>query len=437
MRKAKWIIIISAFLWGAVILIAYLYYSTTPDKIFSDVHNKRIRIKERAPIVDGSDDKFYLAHTNAKGRREYPLGAAAAHITGFVSPAVGIGGGLELEYGERLISPGSKWWYFFETNKTNNPLITTVDAKLQMTADAALGKNRGAVVIIKVKTGEILAMVSHPSYDPNNIDKTFKQLNSREEGPLWNRAMKGSYPPGSVWKIISVINLMEKKDVALTCKSLKIGDRTYGCQHPHGHVKGLKQAFAKSCNSYFLQRGLKDLDPEDFFKTSNKFKQKKTGDKATSFDFTQALLGQYPISISPMESALLAASVANDGLKPTPMIVKSTSKSERVFPKETAQVLQKYMTEVVRAGTGRQLSSFIKSGHVIGIKTGTAENEVNGRKTNVTWIVGFAGQKIPDIAYAIVVEDSSKMAADECSPIVAMILQKYFSKQKNKDNKAS
>ncbi len=91
------------------------------------------------------------------------------------------------------------------------------------------------------------------------------------------------------------------------------------------------------------------------------------------------------------------------------------------------------MVDVVRKGTARRLSGFLAKGYTIGIKTGTAEEEMKNReKTNIDWMIGFAGKKTPEIAFAVVIEDSAAHASEACSPIVSGILSEYFQDRGNK-----
>jgi len=439
MTRVRWILLVSAIIWGMAILFVFLRINFTEEKIFSDYHNKRVRTMERAPIVDSSPKNLVMAFTDTKGRRHYPLAEAAAHVVGYVNPAVGTAG-AESNFAEQLTLPVSKWFYFFQPSKKDDkPLKLSIDAELQIVADAALGSRKGAIVVLKAATGEILSMVSHPNFDPNIIDKIYKKLNETKEGPLFNRALQGFYSPGSVWKIISLINLLDKEDKAIYCKgSMKVGDKIYKCLYPHGQVRGLKDAFARSCNLYFLRRGMEEIDKDDFLRASRLFMSRATSEKLNNSDFMQSLIGQgKEILITPLDGALLAATIANNGLKPVSAIVKSAAvvKSVRVLSAESAQFLQKYLAEVVHSGTGRALLPFQKSGYVCGVKTGTAEKLGAHEITNDAWMIGFAGEKKPEIAYAVVVEGTNKMAALECAPIVSRILKHYFNAKKGKDRR--
>lgn len=144
-----------------------------------------------------------------------------------------------------------------------------------------------------------------------------------------------------------------------------------------------------------------------------------------------AIIGEGKIEISPMEGCLLAATIAGDGYMPKPELLKNEVKSENIMSKDVSKNLQEMMIEVVKSGTGKRLSHFIKQGYVVGLKTGTAQKEIKGSMKNVAWMIGFAGRKNkkPEIAFAVTVEDSA-LAAEECSPIVNSVLLKYFSLNK-------
>lgn len=430
MTRMRWTLLVAAIIWSVVIIGYFFKINVTEDNIYSDFHNKRVRTMDRAPIIDGSPEKIVLAFTNSRGKRIYPLGEAAAHAVGYISPVAG-SAGAESMFAEKLTSPVSKRVYFFQDSKKNEPLMLSIDAKLQLTADKALGSEKGAIIVIDLKTGGIIVMVSHPTFNPNLINDIYKRINV-QDGPLFNRSLYGFYSPGSVWKIISIINLIDRQDKYFECKgTILIGDRIHRCAYSHGRVGGLKDAFARSCNLYFIQRGINEIKKDDFLRTSKLFMGKPITNEFTAADYIQAIIGQ-GIVISPLEGCLLAATIANNGMKPETSLLRSTApaKSQKILSSDDAQFLQVYMSEVVSSGTGKGLLPFQKTGFSIGVKTGTAEKEIGGlKKINDDWIIGYAGKNAPEIAFAVLVENTNLKAAEACTPVIYKVLERYFQKQ--------
>ena len=147
-------------------------------------------------------------------------------------------------------------------------VITTLDVDLQQTASDALGGRRGAVIVMEPDTGKILAMISRPEYDPNTLGADWDFLISGEntEAQLLNRSTQGLYPPGSTFKILTILEYIREhpdtwREYTFDCDGIyECGDYTISCYHGnvHGH-QTLEQAFANSCNGAFAALG-QELD---------------------------------------------------------------------------------------------------------------------------------------------------------------------------------
>ena len=152
--------------------------------------------------------------------------------------------------------------------------MTTLDADLQQAASDALGNFKGAVIVMEADTGKILAMVSKPDFDPNQIAANWETLNTDEtNSPLLNRATSGSYAPGSVFKIVTTLAYMRQysnySDYSYDCAgSITVDNTTIPCAggNVHGH-EDLRSSFANSCNSSFANLGLQ-LDIEGYRDTA-------------------------------------------------------------------------------------------------------------------------------------------------------------------------
>lgn len=428
MRSRLWVFGIFIF-WAVVTPVALLIFAFCREPILGDPHNPAARLLPRGSILDRNS--VVLAMTAPDGSRRYPLGAAGS-ITGYVDRLAGIGGGLERNYGDSLIAKRTnRFWYFSRAGEPGDSLRTTLDARLLSACDEALGERKGAVVVMKLN-GELLSVVSHPSFDPNKVGKEWQSLKNAKDSRLFNKAVQGFYPPGSVWKIISSMELLDREDRSFMCQGgIKIGDKLFRCPHPHGRVLGLADAFARSCNSYFISRGMREIKNRDFVAASKGFTTGMHEDR-TGTNYALALIGQGPVLLSPMEAAVLAATIASGGKKPQPVYLKKEVTLNEVMPVKKARRIQSLMTGVVLRGTGRGMMSLVRQGRVLGLKTGTAEAEISGgRKTNIAWVVGFAGKKaVPEIAFALVVEDTDLYAAEVCLPLLRGILDTYLSSGK-------
>lgn len=422
MNKAKIIIFVLFLSWGIVLTAKFISFPLSADKAYSSEHNFRNYKYPRASIIDRNG--IVLAEDDGMKRR-YPFGQITCHFVGFFDPKVGMTG-IEGDYALRLISNAQARTYYFVKNSSNKtPLKTTLDVKLQKAVYEAFGNREGGVVVLNARTGEKYVEISKPAFDPNK--KNYKELKKREDAPLLNRATKGLYYPGSTWKTVSSIILSKRQDKAFVCTGdYHIGNNIYRCLYKHGKVN-LSSAYSQSCNLYFLKRCLSEVSQEEFIRTSQLFMRKKLPDSLSSKDYAFAILGHGPVSVSPLEEALLAASIINEGRIPTTVSVKSEkAESREVLSKEVALSLKKLMEGVVKNGTGRQLSDFLKKGS-IGIKTGTAERLKNGEIINVASILGFAHYDKKDpVAFAVVIDNAENYASQECSPIVRKILEYYF-----------
>ncbi|MFA7467443.1 MAG: penicillin-binding transpeptidase domain-containing protein, partial [Desulfotomaculaceae bacterium] len=290
-------------------------------------------------ILAFSERDNTLAYT-----RKYPLGSAAAHITGYYSSRYG-SAGLEKSQARVLLGlDGGNPLTGLLDRVLNRPGIgndvtLTVDAELQRYVYQSLNGRTGAVVVLDPATGEVLAMAASPSYEPGEVSKYIEQSGA----PLLNRATQGAYPPGSVFKIVTAagyianqVNLnMEQK---LNCTgSMEVNGFVLQDNAVHGEVD-FHQAFARSCNVAFASYGL-DQGAQVFYRQALAFGLTKTFDfplpvyqgniakpnAMTGPELASSAIGQGELLISPLQAALLACAVANKGLIMKPYIVSGYS----------------------------------------------------------------------------------------------------------------
>lgn len=225
------------FLFLLIALISYMAYFQVfkAPKISEMPGNQRSWAKRNEVLRgeikdrDGNVIAKSVREKNNTQKREYEYGALYAHPIGYVDSRFGISG-LENSYDKQLTtctsSSFNKLLHNFsidnlkkafenrnnDKNKIGNTVIATLDTNLQKIAYNALGNNRGAVVALNPKTGEVIASVSKPSFNPNNLEAEMKKANSGDKlnSPLINRVTAGKYPPGSTFKIITTASALEK-----------------------------------------------------------------------------------------------------------------------------------------------------------------------------------------------------------------------------------
>ena len=440
-------------------IIAYLTYFNVAvaEKIKDDNTNKRVRIEEvnviRGNICDSSGNVLVYSEKDKSGKqiRKYKNGPAYADITGYLSYVYGKTG-IEDVYNDELL--GKTFNYnavaaFFRTlkeefadnDKKGGNVCLTINSKTQEAGYKEFGNDKGAAAAIDPSTGEVIALISKPAFDPQNIDKNFSTYKDDKEGtPFVNRAVQGYYPPGSVFKIVTAASALENIDgienQSFNCTGkLKIGN--YILTEQGGAVHGkvnISRAFRLSCNYTFGTIGMK-LGYDTLEKTAEKFmfNQKidtadKSGalkiasgkitidDKKSMALVAQDSIGQHGVTANPMSMALVTSAIANGGVIMEPYIVKQitdrydvvldTTKPQilsTATSSENAAKIKGYMVDTVKNGTGKNVKI---SGITVAGKTGSAENE-KGEQTH-SWFVAFAPAEKPRIAVAVIVENAGK-----------------------------
>ncbi len=341
--------------------------------------------------------------------------------------------------------------------KAGKQLNLSLDIELQKIAEAGLGKRRGAVVAVDVKTGEVLVMASSPSFNPDMFSKpitpelwkSFQEL----DHPLLNRAVR-PYPPASTFKIIMTAaalesGLMNPSSRLRTSAGLRIGGRVFHEHNLRGWgVIGFERALAVSADTFFYQVGLK-VGPEKILDMARKFgfgertalklssespglvpseawKLRLYGKAWSVGDTANFAIGQGFLLVTPLQNALMMAAVANGGYLLTPHLKKGlpVERQDLGLSPKTLEVIQRGLRGVVRPGgtAYRALGSFSNAG-----KSGTAE--VTGHRTNAVY-VGYAPYDNPQIAVSVMVEQGGHGGSD-AAPIVASIYRHYLYKNQS------
>jgi len=264
-------ILVSTYIFLAVFLglIGYMIYFQVvkADDVINSSYNKRQSILaekiERGSIIsaDGNIIATTVEDENGKNVRYYPYNNLFAHVTGYINNG---GYGLEASAGYYMLTSNQNLFEQIandlsgEKNHGDN-LITTLDSGLQQAAYDALGSDRGAVIITEPSTGKILAMVSKPDFNPNTIAADWSSVTADgSDSVLINRATQGLYPPGSTFKIVTLLEYLREnpdnyKDYSYECKgSIDVSGKSISCSHGTVHgVQDTKMSFANSCNTSF------------------------------------------------------------------------------------------------------------------------------------------------------------------------------------------
>ncbi|UNC91054.1 penicillin-binding transpeptidase domain-containing protein [Candidatus Contubernalis alkaliaceticus] len=324
---------------------------------------------------------------------------------------------------------------------SGSDLTLTLDADLCAAAYKELDGRKGTVGVYNYKTGEILCMVSTPSFDPGNPPDV-KANADKYEGVYINRFLSSAYTPGSVFKLVTaaaaIDNLNNIENNTYYCDGkLQIGGDTVTCQSAHGEVT-LKQALANSCNAAFAQITLelgadslqKYADLAGFNSSLEVDGIKTTAGRVDVEDVTGANLawagiGQYTNSANPLNFMAFMGAIANDGVRITPRIladqgifsfITTSNEQKRVLSVETAEKLKKLMRNNTVSAYGDE--SF--KGLELCAKTGTAE--VGGGEKPHAWFAGFLDREDFPLAFVVVIENggTGRRAA---APVAAKVLQ--------------
>ena len=334
-------------------------------------------------------------------------------------------------------------------------VVTTLDVGLQEIAFQSLGIYKGAIIVSEPDTGKILAMVSKPDFDPNEIDRIWDDLVKDEDSTvLLNRVTQGLYPPGSTFKIVTALEYMRENpdsygQYTYQCNgSYTSGQNTINCYHGSVHgYEDFTKSFAKSCNASFANIGMQ-LDRIQFNHTLNGllFNQElpvafayhksklEIGEETSDADIMQAAIGQGTTQITPLHLNMITCSIANGGMLMRPYLVDQVKNNEgniikqfhpdtykRLLSEEEADALTDLMQEVVETGTGTKLSglSYTAAG-----KTGSAEYS-NVKTESHAWFTGFAPVQDPEICVTIIIEGAGS-GGDYAVPIAKRIFDEYF-----------
>ncbi len=427
--------------------------------------------RERGQILVGGTPiaKSVASDDELKWLRTYPQGELYAHLTGYYSFTYGAGGGVEGAENALLSGSSDKLFYrrvsdiLTGKDQTGASLELTINAKAQAAAEKALGDQRGAVVALDPSTGEVLALVSHPSYDPSVLSshdtdavvKAWKDLNADPNRPMVDRAIAGNlYPPGSTFKIVTAAAALESGKFTEESQIpgpavLKLPQTTVSLPNDDRQPCGpdnkvtLKRALEISCNTAFGWLGM-ELGAGDFRAQAAKFgigdrlaipmtvTPSSVPSELNEPQLAQSAIGQYDVRVTPLQVAMISAAVANRGVVMKPHLVRKVTSSDlevldetptqqlsQAISQDTASALTRMMQGVVEDGTGTAAQI---SGVDVAGKTGTAQHAVG--KAPHAWFTGFAPAVDAKVAVAVVVEDGGNAGNEAAGGRVAAPIAK-------------
>ena len=354
--------------------------------------------------------------------------------------------------------------------KPGSHLILGLDADLQRCVEAEMDSFRGGVVVIDVRNGDVLALASKPDYDLDIFTKLIPKpvwhaLINDPEKPLYDRMLQSLYPPGSTYKLVLAVAALEENiitaDWTAHCPGfILLGWRTFDCWKGDGHGElNLLQAIEQSCNVYFYKLGLKTglKNWADYgrkfgfgYRTGIDIKGENGGlvpdedylnEKYGKNRWSDGLLlnlavGQGDLLVTPIQMAVFAMAIANEGVYYRPHIVKSIQDAETNelirLPIDTVQIagiskktfgmLKAAMYKVVHGSSGTGRGLWLPGIQAAG-KTGTAQNP---HGEDHAWFIGFAPFHQPEIAFCVLVENGGS-GGTAAVPIARTLLKQYFS----------
>ena len=404
--------------------------------------------------------------------RSYSEGPLYASVTGYFSSVGNTSTGIEAA--EEDVLDGQSQTLLGQRlrnlltgqNRQGGGVELTLNADMQKAAAEALANRKGAVVALDAKTGSVLAMYSAPTFDPNQlassdagaVSDAFSTLSSDPSNPLLNRAISERYAPGSTFKVLTTIALLENglaepethlsSPVSTTLPGTatevsNIESSTCGDGNPT-----LTEAFARSCNTTFVLAS-EQLTNQQLTDVTNRFGFGRESQiplsvtpsvfpaDADAAQLAMSSIGQYTVQTTPLQMAQVAQTIANEGQMMTPFlinsivdadnqVVRTTTPTDGGHPisAETASKLRAMMEAVVSQpyGTGTTMALPNVS---VAAKTGTAETG-DGDRANA-WAIGFAPADNPQIAFAVLVEgddtNPTPHGGDVAGPIARAVLE--------------
>lgn len=348
-------------------------------------------------------------------------------------------------------------------------VVLTIDTEIQRAVEDVLSDVKGAAVVIDPRNGDVLAMASRPSFDPNLFapaitSREWKRLITDPAKPLVNRAISGTYPPGSIFKPVIALAALQTgaatPNTTYNCPGhYYLGKLRFGCWLKTGHGPiSMRKAIEQSCNVYFYNLG-RACNYDDIYNLAHdmgfgkthgvevrgeaagllpneKWKRRVLKEGWREGDTCNISIGQGALLVTPLQMAMFTSAVANDGYMFRPRLVIGDSSRGDFIAKLSIkdsgfQLIREGMHDVVHAerGTGKRARV---DGIEIGGKTGTAQYGPRGSGKVHTWMIAFVPYQYPRYALALVVEDGVS-GGITCAPRVKTIVESLMALEKKRD----
>ncbi len=453
-----------------LVLVGYLTYFGVvlgPKYIVSS-YNRRQQLAEEKILRGSIFDRngVVLAKSEVSGNtqtRNYPFGNLYSQVIGYNSKIYGRTL-LEQTYNTYLLGQDeySRVFGTFGSSGTDmkkgGSIQITIDHDLQELGAKLLGNKKGAIVAMDPKTGEILALVSKPDFNPNekSLENNWQDMVEATDSPFLPRATRGLYAPGSTYKVAITALALENGLDGLRFKdngTVLINGRQFSNHNKEAYGDiGLSEALTVSSNVVYAQLGVKlgedplrDMAdrlgmnreiPFDIPVSKSSFSYPEMGET----DLAAVGIGQGKLMVSPLHMAMLASSIANKGVMMKPLLVNKVTAANgysikvnkpselySVMDADVAEKVGQMMQTVVKEGTGKKAS--VKGIEVAG-KTGTAENELSAKQKNKehAWFIGYAPAEAPEIAVAVVLEYGGYTGGTVAAPIAGKMISEYLKK---------
>jgi len=463
----------------------------------SAARGRRVTIREERlahPIIRDVDlamveqvlqrrDEWLGVEVQVRTKRRYPKGAAAAHVVGYmlrvrdrqvrdhgvayhgdarrayqVGEAIGAAG---IEAARNFDLRGRRGWAQLLVNargdiqetlervepEPGGDIVLSIDLDLQEAAEAVLAKacdaqqTTGAVVVLEVETGRVLALASYPAFDPAEVRKAYGSLAADPARPLINRVTAAHYPLGSVFKVVDSVAALQTGAITpaprFVCEHrFRVGRRFFHCEGTHGEIE-FTTALAKSCNIYFYQVALATGQSHLLAWAYRLGFGRPTGIELPgeipgvlppvnrhAGSTCNLAIGQGRLAVTPLQVATMMAHVANGGKRIRPTVLLNGARRDlgRLdLSPSTLAALRRALREVVTSGTARRVG-FDSIMPVAG-KTGTAEVGIAGREPHA-WFAGYAPADRPEIAFAVLIEHGGH-GGEIAAPLARDLLARY------------
>ncbi|GAA3178090.1 D,D-transpeptidase PbpA [Blastococcus jejuensis] len=448
------------------------------EKLRNNASNTRVLAeeydRERGAIVVGGTNVAESVPTGDRLAylRQYPQGPLYAAVTGYYS-LIYSRTGIERAENDLLAGSDSRLFVrrladlFTGRDPSGGDVVLTLDPAVQQAAMAGLEGVTGAVVALDPSTGAVLGMASTPTYDPTQLSSHdpdairayWDSLEQQSPDPRLNRAIADNYPPGSLFKVIVSAAALEdgyRPDTVIPAPDvLTLPNTSTTLENFNGSIcdpsgeQQLIRALTISCNTAFAQLGI-DLGEDRIREMSEAFgldgesfdiplrvEPSGIGDIESEAALGQTSIGQRDVRMTPLQAAMVAAAVANDGTLMTPYLVDQVRAPDlsvldqtdpEVFSEPVSEDVAGQLTEMMRSvvdnGSGR--AAQIPGVQVAG-KTGTAQ--VREDVPDHNWFIGFAPADDPTIAVAVFVANGGGTGGDVSAPIARQVMQAYLEGQ--------